>query len=46
MLFRSKQISDSVAEVIGSTPEEYDTFIRSEIKKWAEVIVKAKIKDD
>ena len=42
----NKQISDSVAEVIGSTPEEYDTFIRSEIKKWAEVIVKAKIKDD
>jgi tripartite-type tricarboxylate transporter receptor subunit TctC len=42
----NKQISDTVAEVIGSTPEEYDTFIRAEIKKWAEVIVKAKIKDD
>ena len=42
----NKQISDSLAEVIGSTPEEYDAFIRAEIKKWAEVIVKAKIKDD
>jgi tripartite-type tricarboxylate transporter receptor subunit TctC len=41
-----KQITDTVAEVVGSTPEEYDTFIRAEIKKWAEVIVKAKIKDD
>lgn len=41
-----KQITDTVAEVIGSTPEEYDTFIRAEIKKWAEVIVKAKIKPD
>jgi len=41
-----KQISDTVAEVIGSTPEEYDTFIRAEIKKWAEVIVKAKMKDN
>ena len=42
----NKQITDTVAEVIGSTPEEYDTFIRAEIKKWADVIVKAKIKDD
>ena len=42
----NKQISDSLAEVIGSTPEEYDAFIRAEIKKWAEVIVKAKMKDD
>jgi len=42
----NKQITDTVAEVIGSTPEEYDTFIRAEIKKWAEVIVKAKMKDD
>jgi len=42
----NKQITDTVAEVIGSTPEEYDTFIRAEIKKWAEVIAKAKIKDD
>ena len=42
----NKQITDTVAEVIGSTPEEYDAFIRSEIKKWAEVIVKAKITDN
>jgi tripartite-type tricarboxylate transporter receptor subunit TctC len=42
----NKQIADTVAEVIGSTPEEYDAFIRSEIKKWAEVIVKAKITDN
>lgn len=42
----NKQIADTVAEVIGSTPEEYDAFIRSEIKKWAEVIMKAKITDN
>ena len=42
----NRQITDSMSEVIGSSPEEYDAFIRSEIKRWAEVIHKAKISDN
>jgi hypothetical protein len=26
------------AEIVGSTPSEFSAFIRSEIKKWAEVV--------
>ena len=30
-------------EPVGSTPEEFDRFIREEIPKWAKVIKEAKI---
>ncbi|NYT82747.1 tripartite tricarboxylate transporter substrate binding protein [Alcaligenaceae bacterium] len=32
------------AEPLGSTPEEFDAFLRAEIKKWQEVVTKAGIK--
>ena len=29
---------------VGGTPEQFDTFIRSEAKRWAEVVKKADIR--
>jgi tripartite-type tricarboxylate transporter receptor subunit TctC len=40
-----QQIADTVTEVVGSSPDAYDAFIKFEIKKWAEVIQKANISD-
>jgi tripartite-type tricarboxylate transporter receptor subunit TctC len=33
-------------EVVGSTPEQFDAFVRSEIAKWAKVIRDNNIKAD
>ncbi len=34
------------AEPVGSTPEEYDAFVRSEIAKWAKVCKEAGIQPE
>jgi tripartite-type tricarboxylate transporter receptor subunit TctC len=39
----NKRISDMATEVVGSTPEFYAAFIKSETAKWKEVIIKAKM---
>jgi tripartite-type tricarboxylate transporter receptor subunit TctC len=33
-------------EVVGSTPEQFDLFVRAEIAKWAKVIKDNNIKAD
>jgi tripartite-type tricarboxylate transporter receptor subunit TctC len=46
-IVRSPEIVERLAgmgtEPVGSTPEEFDKFIRQEIPKWAKVIAEAKI---
>jgi tripartite-type tricarboxylate transporter receptor subunit TctC len=39
----NKRISEMATEVVGSTPEFYAAFIKSETAKWKEVIIKAKM---
>jgi tripartite-type tricarboxylate transporter receptor subunit TctC len=39
----NKRISEMATEVVGSTPEVYAAFIKSETAKWKEVIIKAKM---
>ena len=39
-----KRLSVEGAEVIASSPEEYDALIRRDIAKWAKVIAAAGIK--
>jgi tripartite-type tricarboxylate transporter receptor subunit TctC len=41
-----KQLEPDAAEAIGSTPEEYDRYIKAEQARWSEVVRKAKIKAD
>jgi tripartite-type tricarboxylate transporter receptor subunit TctC len=38
-----KRLEDLGAEVLGTSPEEYSAFIRSEIEKWGKVIKAAGI---
>jgi tripartite-type tricarboxylate transporter receptor subunit TctC len=33
-------------EVVGSTPEQFESFVRTEIAKWAKVIKASNIKVD
>ena len=42
----NKRISETATEVIGSTPEFYAAFVKSETAKWREVIIKAKMTSD
>ena len=42
----NKRISEMATEVVGSTPEAYAAFIKSETAKWKEVIIKAKMTPD
>jgi tripartite-type tricarboxylate transporter receptor subunit TctC len=39
-----KRISDLGAEPVGSTPQEYAAFIKSEISKWRKVIQAAGVR--
>ncbi len=41
-----KQLEPDAAEAIGSTPEEYERYIKTEQARWSEVVRKAKIKAD
>jgi tripartite-type tricarboxylate transporter receptor subunit TctC len=41
-----ERLANEGAEPVGSTPEEYDAFIRSEIEKWMQVVTKAGIKPE
>ena len=41
-----KQIEDTGGEVVGSTPEQFDSVIRSEMAKWAKVIREANIHEE
>ncbi|HUH61064.1 MAG TPA: tripartite tricarboxylate transporter substrate binding protein [Candidimonas sp.] len=41
-----KQLALQGAEPLGSTPEEYDAYIRSETKRWGDVIKAAGVKLD
>ena len=40
----SERLSEQGAEPVGSTPEEYEAFVRSEIAKWTKVVKEAGIK--
>ena len=42
----NKRISEMATEVIGSTPEAYAAFIKSETAKWKKVIISAKMTPD
>ena len=39
----NKRISEMATEVIGSTPEFYAAFVKSETAKWKDVIIRAKM---
>jgi len=39
----NKRIVDTATEVVGSTPEQYAAFIKSETAKWKDVIIRAKM---
>ena len=41
-----KAFANDDAEPIGSTPQEYDTFIRAEQKIWSNIVKRAQIKTD
>jgi len=41
-----RQLEPDAAEAIGSTPEEYERYIKSEQARWSEVVRKANIKAD
>jgi tripartite-type tricarboxylate transporter receptor subunit TctC len=41
-----KRLTAADLEPVGSTPQEYDTYVRSEIAKWAKVIKAAGIKPE
>ena len=38
-----KRIEELGMEIVASTPEKFDAFIQSEMKKWARVVTEAKI---
>jgi tripartite-type tricarboxylate transporter receptor subunit TctC len=38
------KFADLGADTIGSTPQEFATFLRAEMTKWAEVVKAANIK--
>jgi tripartite-type tricarboxylate transporter receptor subunit TctC len=40
----TKHLADQGAEVVGSTPEEFATFIRDDTRKWAEIVKETGIK--
>jgi tripartite-type tricarboxylate transporter receptor subunit TctC len=42
----NKRISEMATEVVGSTPEAYAAFIKSETAKWKDVIIRAKMTPD
>ena len=42
----NKRIVDTATEVVGSTPEQYAAFIKSETAKWKDVIIRAKMTAD
>lgn len=39
----NKRIVDTATEVVGSTPDQYAAFIKSETAKWKDVIIRAKM---
>jgi tripartite-type tricarboxylate transporter receptor subunit TctC len=41
-----RTLSSQGAEPVGTTPEEFASFIRSEIDKWANLVKAAKMKAD
>jgi len=40
----TRHLADQGAEVVGSTPEEFATFIRDDTRKWAEIVKETGIK--
>ena len=44
--FVAERFANDDAEAIGSTPEEYGKFIRSEQKIWSDIVKRANIKSD
>ncbi|MSQ53714.1 MAG: tripartite tricarboxylate transporter substrate binding protein [Betaproteobacteria bacterium] len=42
----AKAFSNDDAEAIGSTPQEYDAFIRAEQKIWSDIVKRARIQTD
>ena len=47
-LFKSERIirSPQAAEIVGGTPQQFDAFIKSELKRWPEVVKAAGIKPE
>jgi tripartite-type tricarboxylate transporter receptor subunit TctC len=41
-----ERLANEGADPVGSTPEEYDAYIRSDIEKWIKVVQKAGIKPE
>jgi tripartite-type tricarboxylate transporter receptor subunit TctC len=41
-----KRLASEGADPVGSTPEEFDAYIRSDIEKWIKVVEKAGIKPE
>ena len=41
-----KRLANEGADPVGSTPEEFDAYIRSDIEKWIKVVEKAGIKPE
>ncbi len=39
-----QRLVDEGADPVGSTPEDYDAYIREDIEKWIPVVQKAGIK--
>ena len=33
-----KNLTSEGGEIVGSTPEQFDAFMRAEVAKWAEVV--------
>jgi tripartite-type tricarboxylate transporter receptor subunit TctC len=44
--FVAERFANDDAEAIGSTPQEYDSFIRKEQKIWSDIVKRANIKTD
>ena len=44
--FVTERFANDDAEAIGSTPQEYDSFIRKEQKIWSDIVKRASIKTD
>ena len=42
----AERFANDDAEAIGSTPQEYDSFIRREQKIWSDIVKRANIKTD
>jgi hypothetical protein len=43
---RSAIVEAQAAEIVGGTPQQFSDFIKSELKRWPEVVAAAGIKPE